>query len=299
MKLKQIEALIAVVNSESISAAAESLSVSQSALTKAIAQFEEELGVTLLERGGGRRARPTAYGEIVYERGSGILANAEEMQRRLAHAKQGFSKIVRIGFGVSVPTRKITQITTMLRDQMPGCSLRLRTGLRRHLLPRLRKQEFDFLISMESPGDEAQDLALDRLWEDRFCIFMSPATKEKFEHYRGNQSLQWLASDRLSELDASVSGFLSDFIPNATFAQIDAYEHTLIKAMLNSGPYISAWPYETFADEVAAGALAVAEIPMRDDQKWRCRVNLISLKGGRKSRSVSVARQLIRKLVFD
>ena len=67
MNFKHIHALISVIDAESFTAAAETLSVSQSALTKMIAQLEEELGVKLFERGGGRRAHPTAFGQIVYE----------------------------------------------------------------------------------------------------------------------------------------------------------------------------------------------------------------------------------------
>ena len=298
MKLKQLEALVAVVDSESISAAAETLGISQSALTKIIAQLEADLGVTLLERGGGRRAQPTQLGQIVYDRGSSILTSAEGLERHLGQVQKGFSQVIRIGFGVSVPTKRITQIAAHLRERMPNCALRLRTGLRRHLIPRLRKQEFDFLISMESKGDEADDLLLDRLWEDRFCVFMSPSSKILAEKSGHGTGLKWVASDRLAELNTGASKFFSDFLPAATFAQVDAYESNMIKAMLNSGPFISAWPFETFADDVAQGDLASIEIPSKEERSWRCRINMVSLKGARRSRTATSARQLIKRMMF-
>ena len=299
MKLKQINALIAIVDAESFTAAADALSISQSALTKIISQLEEELDVTLFERGGGRRARPTAFGRIVYERGAAILSGAEEMQRYLAQVKQGYSQAIRIGFGVSVPSQRITRITQMLRQKLPESSLRVRMGLRRHMMPRLRKKEFDLLITMESRGDDAEDLVLDRLWEDRFRVFMSAQTFVYLNANGDGAGVQWLASDRLSELDASASQYLGEFLPAASVAAVDAYDRNLIAAMLMAGPFISAWPSETFADEVARGALAALDIPAVEGRHWRGRINMVSLKGGQRPRIVATARQLIKRMSFD
>ncbi len=299
MKLAQINALIAIVDAESFTAAAEALSISQSALTKTISQLETDLDVKLFERGGGRRARPTAFGRIVYERGAAILSGAEEMQRYLAQVKQGYSQAIRIGFGVSVPGQRITRITELLRQKLPESSLRVRTGLRRQLMPRLRKKEFDFLIAMESRGDDAEDLTLDRLWEDRFCVFMSQETSARLDTNKDGSGVQWLASDRLAELDSSASEYLGEFLPAATVAAVDAYDRSIMPAMLKAGPFISAWPSETFADEVARGELAALEIPAVKGRHWRSRINMVSLKGGQRPRIVSTARQLVKRMTFD
>lgn len=299
MNFKQLNALIAIVDAESFTAAADSLSVSQSALTKTIAQLEKELDVKLFERGGGRRAQPTAFGKIVYERGASLLTGVEEMQRYLAQVKRGYSHGIRIGFGVSIPSRNIVSITEQLRDKFPQSSVRIRTGLRRHLMPRLRKQELDFLVTMESRGDDASDLLLDRLWEDHFCIFMSGATAKLASARGDGAGLQWLASDRLAELDSSASKFLADFLASADFAPIDIYDRNTIVAMLNAGLFVSAWPSQTFADEVARGELACMNIPAIDGKRWRSRVNMVSLAGVQRTPLVASARHLIKRLAFD
>ena len=299
MNFKQLNALIAIVDAESFTAAAESLSVSQSALTKTIAQLEKELEVKLFERGGGRRAQPTAFGKIVYERGASLLTGVEEMQRYLGQVKRGYSQGIRIGFGVSIPGRHIVQITKHLRNKLPESSVRIRTGLRRHLVPRLRKQEFDLLITMESRGDDAGDLLLDRLWEDEFCVFMSEATKDIAKKRKNGEGMQWLASDRLAELDASASQFLADFLVEAEFAPIDVYDRNAIVAILTSGPYISAWPSQTLAEEVARGDLVCIDIPPVAGRRWRSRVNLVSLAGPQRTPLVASARQLIKRMAFD
>lgn len=294
MKLHQIKALIAVIDAQSISAAAETLSVSQSALTKTIAQFEDALGVKLLERGGGRRARPTRFGEIVYERGASILANTDEIRQHIDQVKNGYAQVVRIGFGLSVPAMRISKITSVLRSRMPDCALRLRTGLMHDMLKRLRKNEFDFVVSVELDGSEGPDLQLDRLWEDHFVVFMSKHTAALAKEQKDGENMWWVTSDRLGVQGTSIRKPFPGLFSKATFTQIDAYDSTLVKAILLSGPYLSAWPFETFANEVAQGELAYVDQP-----KLPCRVNLMSVKGAPSSSAVSTARHLIKRMIFD
>lgn len=64
MKLQQFRALIAIVDHGTFSEAALELGVSQSTVSSAIAELEEELGVRLLERGH-FGARPTAVGHRI------------------------------------------------------------------------------------------------------------------------------------------------------------------------------------------------------------------------------------------
>ena len=299
MNFKHIAALRAVIDAEGFSAAADSLSITQSALTKMIAQLEEELGVKLFERGGGRRAQPTRYGQIVYERGVAIMSDVEEMQRYLTQVKRGYSQLIRIGFGVSIPTKYITIIAEQLQQKLPESSLRIRTGLRRQIMPRLRKKEFDFLVVAEGRGDDADDLVLDHLWTDKFCIFMSKQTSVLIESDPTGAGLQWLASDRLAEMDTRSSQFLDGFLADAGYAQIDAYDRNVIIAMLNSGPFISAWPSETFVDEARRGELVMMEIPPVSGRRWNSRFNLVSNKGAQSSRIAATARQFVKRIVFE
>ena len=299
MNFKQLTAIQAVIDADGFSAAAESLSMTQSSLTKTIAQLEEELGVTLFERGGGRRAQPTRYGQIVYERGAAIVSDAEELKRYLTQVKRGYSQLVRIGFGISIPTRRISIICEQLRKKLPQSSLRIRTGMRHHLIPRLRKKEFDFLVIAGGRGDEAADLMADRLWEDRFCVFMSNETFRLVRDHPDGAPLQWLASDRLAEMDTRSSQFLDGFLSAASHAQIDAYDRQVIAAMLDAGPFISAWPFETFADEVQRGDMAMIEIPEIKGRSWNNRVNLVSLKSPQSSRIAASARQILKRIQFS
>ena len=73
MDIRIMEYFLAITREGNISSAAEALHVSQPALSRQIRDLEEELGVTLFERGS-RRIRLTEEGMILKRR-------AEEMVR--------------------------------------------------------------------------------------------------------------------------------------------------------------------------------------------------------------------------
>lgn len=72
MYLEQLTYLISAIESKSISAAAESLFITQSALSQAISNLEEELGVKLLIRTN-RGVTATVFGEIIYSDAKEII----------------------------------------------------------------------------------------------------------------------------------------------------------------------------------------------------------------------------------
>jgi DNA-binding transcriptional LysR family regulator len=74
--------LIRVVERQSFSAAASDLGIPRSSATLAIKQFEERLGVRLLQRTT-RQVTPTLEGEIYYRRCKAILAEVEDAEGAL------------------------------------------------------------------------------------------------------------------------------------------------------------------------------------------------------------------------
>ena len=80
MDTRQLAALCAVVERGSFSQAAESLGVTQSAVSQAVRALEQRLGVALIDRSG-RRAEPTPEGRAVLARAQRILALERDMVR--------------------------------------------------------------------------------------------------------------------------------------------------------------------------------------------------------------------------
>jgi len=83
MDLRELRVFVEVVKRDGFSAATQVLHATQSTVSKAIKQLEDEVGVALLERAG-RRVRPTAAGERVFRRAVAMLAERDGLQEDLA-----------------------------------------------------------------------------------------------------------------------------------------------------------------------------------------------------------------------
>ncbi|NWA05311.1 LysR family transcriptional regulator [Pseudomonas gingeri] len=98
MEFKQLRSFVEVVHQGGFTQAARTLHVSQSAVSKQVAQLEHSLGVVLLDRQGSQ-VRPTAAGSVVLQR-------AEEMLRLrsgLLHELDDLSQLARGELRLGLP----------------------------------------------------------------------------------------------------------------------------------------------------------------------------------------------------
>ena len=79
MDLRQLRYFAKVVESGSFSKAASQLHVAQPALSKQVQQFEEDLGLALIERGS-RPVRLTEPGRVIYEQALQILERVDDLR---------------------------------------------------------------------------------------------------------------------------------------------------------------------------------------------------------------------------
>ena len=86
MELRNLRALVEVVRRTTFSGAAKELFATQSAVSKAVKQLEDELGMLLFERNG-RNTRLTDAGEIAYKRAASILAETKDLVTELSELR--------------------------------------------------------------------------------------------------------------------------------------------------------------------------------------------------------------------
>ena len=101
MDIRIMEYYLAVVREGTISAAAEALHVSQPALSRQIKDLEDELRVTLFERGS-RRIRLTEEGMILRRRAEEMVRLMQITQSEISQANNSLSGEVHIGAGESL-----------------------------------------------------------------------------------------------------------------------------------------------------------------------------------------------------
>jgi DNA-binding transcriptional LysR family regulator len=151
LQLSRLKVFVEVAKQGSISAAAEELSYTQSAISQQIAALEAETGVTLIER--------LPRGVRLTTAGATLLTHAEGILGRLAAAEADMEAIAGLRGGqlrmASFPTAGATLMPlaiAMFRAQHPEVELTLAEGEPEEIAPRLYSGEFDLALLFEFAG---------------------------------------------------------------------------------------------------------------------------------------------------
>lgn len=124
VKLSQLRALVAVAECGNFGEAGLQLSVSQSAVSHAIATLEQELGVILLSRGR-HGATLTPVGERVLTHARSILQSLDALGKEANLAKGLQGGAVRIASFRSVATHVLPSVIAAFRERFPAIGIAL------------------------------------------------------------------------------------------------------------------------------------------------------------------------------
>lgn len=144
MKLDDIEAFVAVVRSQSLSQAAESLALTQPAVTRRIQNFEEALGVELLDRNT-KPLKTTPMGRAVYDQCRAIVREVDAL-RHLVTDDAPLAGVLRLGVAQTVADVAMLKALHALRSAHPELQARVSTGWGNPLLQKVEDGELDAAI---------------------------------------------------------------------------------------------------------------------------------------------------------
>lgn len=125
--MEELETLVHVVESGSLTLAAEELSLSQSAVTKRLRRLEIDLGQRLVDRLP-THALPTAAGRVVYRHARRILAEASAMRSDITSLLEPGSGIVRVAAVDTMAVFALPSLLTEFRLEHPHVRVRARVG---------------------------------------------------------------------------------------------------------------------------------------------------------------------------
>jgi DNA-binding transcriptional LysR family regulator len=145
MDLYQIRYFMAIVETGGFTKAAERLFVSQPSLSAGIKKLEQELGVTLFERGG-RRAVPTTAGKFFLEKATIILREYEATLQKLKEFQQ--QPTLRIGTIRSIRITRLADLLSTFQRQHPTVLFKLLDGSVHQLREWLAAGDIDLAITV-------------------------------------------------------------------------------------------------------------------------------------------------------
>ena len=145
MELRQLRYFITVVNEGNISLAARRLHLSQPPLSHQMKLLEEELGVTLFERGS-RHIRLTLPGKAFYERALAILDLSELAKSEIVSLDQEIAGTIKLGIISSAAEFITSRFLAPFQKESPQVTLEVSESNTFHLLELLHMNQIDLAI---------------------------------------------------------------------------------------------------------------------------------------------------------
>ena len=145
MDIRTMQYYLAVVREGTISAAAEALHVAQPSLSRQMKELEEELGVSLFERGN-RRITLTEEGMILRKRAEEMVRLMQMTEEEISQVKNHISGSVRIGAGESISFHYLSRAAASLAAEHPDIRFHITSGDTQDLMDELNNGLIDFAV---------------------------------------------------------------------------------------------------------------------------------------------------------
>ncbi len=157
MELRQLRYFVEVAEREHISEAAEHLHVAQSAISRQIANLEEELGTPLFERIG-RNVKLTPIGKIFLEHSITALKAIDFAAKQVEEHLDPAKGTIKVGFPTSLASYVLPTVISAFKREFPEISFQLRQGSYKYLIEAVKNRELNLaLLGPLPPKDESID----------------------------------------------------------------------------------------------------------------------------------------------
>lgn len=167
--LRQLEVFVAIAQQQSVSRAAETLSMSQSATSTALSELEKQFDCQLLDRLG-KRLKLNALGFQLLPKAVALLDRGEEIEELL----QGQSGIgsLEVGATLTIGNYLATLLISDFMQRYPESRVRLQVRNTASIVERIALHELDLgLIEGDCQHD---DIVIQPWIEDDLTVFCSP-----------------------------------------------------------------------------------------------------------------------------
>lgn len=156
MTLNELRYVVAVAQTQHFSKAAEACHVSQPSLSIAIRKLEEELGVTIFQRGK-RQVEVTPEGEAVVQQAQKVIEEAEKLTYLKTLQKNPLEGVLKIGAIFTIGPYLFPSLIPYMREHFPEMPLHIDEDYTENLRKKLLKAEIDLAVLALPFSDPAID----------------------------------------------------------------------------------------------------------------------------------------------
>ncbi|ACS81416.1 LysR family transcriptional regulator [Maridesulfovibrio salexigens] len=190
--IEHIEAFVTVVDTGSFSAAARSLGKVQSQISTAIANLEDDLGITLFDRSG-KYPQITQKGEELLFKSRKLLRQSEKLIKHADRLALGEQTLLRLALDEYMPLHITTQVLNSFQERFPTIDLEVLWGAVGNVQKNVSSGQADVGIDVPVDNIASSGLSFKKLSLMEFCAVAAPnhpladmkaLTKETLQSYR-------------------------------------------------------------------------------------------------------------------
>ncbi|TQV73946.1 hydrogen peroxide-inducible genes activator [Aliikangiella marina] len=145
MTLNELRYVVAVAQTQHFSKAAEACHVSQPSLSIAVKKLEEELGITIFQRGK-RQVEVTPEGEAVVQQAQKVIEEAEKLSYLKSVQKSPLEGVLKIGAIFTIGPYLYPSLVPYMREKHPKMPLHIDEDYTENLRKKLLTAEIDIAV---------------------------------------------------------------------------------------------------------------------------------------------------------
>ena len=169
MDFRQLQYLTAVAEHRNVTKAAESLYISQSALSHYIRKTEEELGVQLFDRS----TTPislTYAGQCYIQSAQRILLENQRLMKELREITENMTGVLRIGISRDRAAYTLPRLMKDFRELYPGIQVDIFTESAQQLREALKTGRIDLLLLPSDGREEDPGIISEKLYTEELVL---------------------------------------------------------------------------------------------------------------------------------
>lgn len=277
LKLRDLDVLMAVIETGSMGKAAKRLGLSQPGISKAIVELEDALGVRLLDRSR-RGIQPTPYGLALQRQGAAVFGELKQAVQHIDFIADPTKGEIRLGTTDPLAISIMSPIIDALSREHPQMIFNVVSGGTGDLYKAVAERRVEFAVC-RMIGRLPDDLAAEVLFHDAFAVMASAENP-----LARRRKLEWadLANEpwTLFPLDTFFGSVIAEAFrvnglepPRVT---VQAESFIVQRAMLVTGRFLTVQP--GFMVKLPQGGLRLKALPV-SLKNSRMPIGIITLKG--------------------
>jgi len=248
-----LKVFVTVVDKKSFTLAAESLHMSQPAVSNYIKKLEEELGVTLIDRSG-KLLKLNPAGEIYYHYANEMIGIDERMQHLIQDLQNESKGPVHIGASYTYGEYILPKMIAQLIRRHPGIKPDVSISNSASIIRMVDSHDLDIGIIEDEERETDKNLNITRLIRDRMYIIGNRYTPDSLDN-KALGAATWIVREDGSGTRSYQDQLFSSLGINPETITLSSTQ--AVKSTVTNGLGLTLLSHYTVGEELKTGSLKI------------------------------------------